>query len=119
MLERPSRVRVSRSVQVTASSEPDNVHCCGSRAGTSLALVSEYERTTFGSGRAACHKTCAGGPMMHHLVRELPSYVWAIVSLLLESSYGPPGAVISSVAQPKPVTLVSKTSSDLPIRASS
>ncbi len=78
-------VRASRGVHAAPSSDPDSVHCCGSRSGTSFALVRLYDAVAWGVASSACQMTCDGGPMMHHLVVVLPSYVCATVSPELES----------------------------------
>ncbi|UJP09345.1 hypothetical protein L2X99_13000 [Microbacterium sp. KUDC0406] len=60
-------------VQDEPSAEPWKLHSWGSRAGTSFALVRVYEATSAGFASSACQITCAGGPSMHHFVRESPS----------------------------------------------
>jgi len=66
-------VRESSVAHVPPSFEPSTRHSCGSRAGTSFALVKLYDETTAGVGSSACQSTCDGGPSMHHFVWLLPS----------------------------------------------
>ncbi|MDT4854299.1 hypothetical protein FQZ97_885940 [compost metagenome] len=69
----PPRFRVSSVVQPIPSAEPCSCQLCGSRAGTSPALVSAQALTTTGVRLSSSQTTSASRVSTHHLVSIRPS----------------------------------------------